>query len=93
MSSILEIAIGMVFVFSLLSLLVTQINTLVLNVLNLRAKQLKEGLLHMVSDKELQAKILAHPLIRMVETAVDPKLSLTAEQAEDIIRNRLDRLI
>ncbi len=88
MSSILEIAIGMVFVFSLLSLLVTQINTLVLNVLNLRAKQLKEGLLHMVSDKELQAKILAHPLIRMVETAVDPKLSLTAEQAEDIIHSR-----
>jgi hypothetical protein len=88
MSSILEIAIGMVFVFSLLSLLVTQINTLILNILNLRAKQLKEGLVRLVSDRELQAKILAHPLIKMVETSVDPKLSLTAEQAEDIIHSK-----
>lgn len=88
MSSILEVAIGMVFVFSLLSLLVTQINTLILNVLNLRAKQLKEGLVRLVNDKELQAKILAHPLIKMVEAPVNPKQSLTEEEADAIIHSK-----
>lgn len=87
MSSILQVAIGMVFIYSLLSILVTQINTVILNILNLRAKQLKEGLVELVQDKELQAKILAHPLIRMVEARVTPSTSLTSEQAEDIINS------
>src|SRR5215470_14817397 len=86
MTSIIEVAIGMVFVYSLLSILATQINTLILNVLNLRAKQLKEGLLLMVQDKELQAKILAHPLIRIVDSEVSMSDALTDEQADDIIR-------
>jgi hypothetical protein len=85
MSSILELAIGMVFVYSLLSILVTQINNVILNVMNLRAKQLKEGLVELVQDKELQAKLLAHPLIRMVEVKVSPSASLSREQADDII--------
>ncbi|MBZ0285185.1 MAG: hypothetical protein K8L97_30910 [Anaerolineae bacterium] len=87
MSSILQVAIGMVFIYSLLSILVTQINTVILNILNLRAKQLKEGLVELVQDKELQAKILAHPLIRMVEARVTPSASLTPEQAEDIVNS------
>ncbi len=85
MTSILEVAIGMVFIYSLLSILVTQINNVILNVMNLRAKQLKEGLVELVQDKELQAKLLAHPLIRMVEVKVSPSASLSREQAEDII--------
>lgn len=85
MSSIVQLAIGMVFIYSLLSILVTQINTVILNILNLRAKQLKEGLQTLVQDKELQAKILAHPLVRMVEARVNPSADLTNEQAEDII--------
>jgi hypothetical protein len=84
-SQIVDVAIGMIFVFSLLSILVTQINTLILNVLNLRAKQLKEGLMHLVSDKELQAKILAHPLIRMVEETVRPQDKLNRQEQSDII--------
>src|SRR5215510_9470372 len=86
MTSIIEVAIGMIFVFSLLSILASQINTLILNVLNLRAKQLKEGLLTMVQDKELQAKILAHPLIRIVDANVNMSDSLSEEQANDIIQ-------
>src|SRR5262245_31768216 len=87
MSSIVQVAIGMAFVFSLLSILVTQINTLILNVLNLRAKQLKEGLLKLVQDKELQAKLLGHPLIRMVDLTVSMSEPLTSEQADDIINS------
>lgn len=88
MSPIIEVAIGMIFVFSLLSILVTQINSLIMNLLNLRAAQLKEGLTDLVVDKELQAKVLAHPLIRMVEASVRPSDSLTPDQANDIITSK-----
>ncbi|MEO8607391.1 MAG: hypothetical protein ABI690_05895, partial [Chloroflexota bacterium] len=84
-SQIVDVAIGMIFVFSLLSILVTQINTLILNVLNLRAQQLKEGLINLVTDKELQAKMLAHPLIRMVEDTVRPQDKLNRQEQADII--------
>ena len=67
MAPIIQVAIGILFVFSLLSLLVTQINTFVGNLLNWRAKNLKEGVLLLISDKELQAKVLAHPLIQLVD--------------------------
>ena len=70
-SAIIEVAIGLIFVFSLLSILVTQINTVVINILNLRATRLKEQLDAMLSDPVVRAKILSHPLIRMVETNVE----------------------
>ncbi len=87
MAPIIEVAIGLIFIFSLLSILVTQINTLVSNLLNWRARQLKEGLIDLVSDRELQAKILAHPLVRMVEAQVSPTQDLTNDQVRDIIHS------
>ena len=67
MAPIIQVAIGILFVFSLLSILVTQMNTFIGNLLNWRAKNLKEGVLLLIGDKELQAKILAHPLIQLVD--------------------------
>jgi len=91
-SQIIDVAIGMIFVFSILSILVTQINTLILNVLNLRAKQLKEGLMRLVTDKELQAKILAHPLIRMVEDTVRPQETLNRQEQSDIVQSETTKV-
>jgi hypothetical protein len=87
-SQIIDVAIGMIFVFSLLSILATQINSLILNVLNLREKQLKEGLMRLVTDKELQAKMLAHPLIQMVEDTVRPQEQLNRQEQKDIIQSK-----
>lgn len=92
MAPILQVAIGLFFVFALLALLVTQTNTLISNLLNLRAKHLKEGLVRLVSDPEVQAKILAHPLIRMVEAKVPPSASLTLQQANNIINGKLTKV-
>lgn len=92
MAPILQVAIGLFFVFALLALLVTQTNTLISNLLNLRAKHLKEGLVRLVSDPEVQAKILAHPLIRMVEAKVPPSASLTLQQANNIINGKLTQV-
>lgn len=84
-SPIIEVAIGMIFIFSLLSILVTQINTFIINVLNLRPKQLKEGLMNLVNDQELQARILAHPLIRLVDDTVNPKARLSWQSVKNIL--------
>jgi len=67
MAPIIQVAIGILFVFSIISLLVTQMNTFISNLLNWRAKNLKEGVILLIGDKELQAKILAHPLIQLVD--------------------------
>ena len=91
-SSILETAIGLIFVFSLLSILVTQINTFIVNVLNLRAKHLKEGLQNLVNDPDIQAKVLGHPLINMVKATVAPEDSLTKAEAQAVIETEETQL-
>ena len=60
-SGIVDVAIGLIFVFSLLAILVTQINTFLGNVLNWRAKTLKTGLQQLLTDKEIQAKVTCAP--------------------------------
>jgi hypothetical protein len=86
-AAIIEVAIGLIFVFSLLSILVTQINTVIINFLNLRAKRLKEQLDKTLTDPVIRAKIMTHPLIRMVESTdqeaimTHPDSNLTVEQA------------
>jgi hypothetical protein len=92
MAPIIQVAIGLFFVFALLALLVTQTNTLISNLLNLRAKHLKEGLIRLISDQEVQAKLLAHPLIRLVEKNVPPSASLTLQQARSVIDSKLTQV-
>lgn len=76
-TSILELVIGLLFIFSLMAILVTQINTLITNALNLRAKNLKESLQNLVDDKQLQAEVLVHPLIKLVDPSQIAMMSLS----------------
>ncbi|GIK27901.1 MAG: hypothetical protein J5J04_02760 [Anaerolineae bacterium] len=78
-TAILELLIGLVFIYSLTAILVTQINTLLTNARNLRAQNLKEGLIEMVGDRTLQAEILVHPLIKLVDTSNLMMMSLSAD--------------
>jgi hypothetical protein len=85
-SAIIEVIVGMIFIYSLLSILVTQINTLITNLLNTRAKHLKTGIWDMITDPVVRAQFMAHPLIRLVpaETAALPEQSLSAQSAEQV---------
>lgn len=83
---IVETVIGLVFVFSLLAILVTQINGVITSLLNLRAKQLKTGIQSLITDQRLQAKVLAHPIINMVQTTVVAEAQLAEEDAKNIAR-------
>lgn len=66
-SAIIEVIIGVIFIYILLSLLVSQINTVIANVFMIRAKQLRTRVEEIVFDDEVQRKLLAHPLVGIVK--------------------------
>jgi hypothetical protein len=91
-NSILEVAIGMIFIFSLLAILVTQINSLISNLLNLRGKDLKKGIQTLITDNQIQAKLLAHPIIKMVDIAVPPSAQMPNEMIKSITAKDAERV-
>ncbi len=66
MQGIIQVAIGMIFVFSLLSVLVTTLNSVLTNVLQWRAKHLKAAIETLITDQNVQQLFLQHPLINIV---------------------------
>lgn len=83
-SPIVNVIFGLLFIFSLLSILVTQINTLISSVGNWRAKHLKHGISVLITDPIVRAKFLAHPLIRMVPAVVQPSAQMAERDAEAV---------
>ena len=69
MQGIIQVAIGMIFVFSLLSVLVTTLNTVLTNVLQWRAKHLKAAIETLITDQSVQQLFLQHPLINIVDSS------------------------
>src|SRR5215475_5236788 len=83
-SPILEVIVGLVFVYSLVAILLTEINTVITNLLNTRAKHLKNGIYDLLTDPVIRAKFLAHPLIRLVPQMVSPDETMTAQAAQAV---------
>ena len=65
-SAIIQVIIGVLFVYILLSLLVSQINQVIAYILNIRAEQLRKRIGEIVVDPSVQKQILSHPLIGLV---------------------------
>lgn len=75
-SAILDIAIGMVFLYTLISLLCSSIKEWISQYLSMRAKNLEAGLLNLLrseSGNQLVAEIYAHPLISGISDKRTPK--------------------
>ncbi|MEO1290076.1 MAG: hypothetical protein AAFV93_20170 [Chloroflexota bacterium] len=99
MSPILEVLIGLIFIFSLLSILVTQINAIVAQVLRLRAQYLFDAVKDIIHDPEILARFVTHPLIKMTDFKdvpgmenwehLLPSQKLTDEQAKQILQGTL----
>jgi hypothetical protein len=62
-STILEVAIGMVFIYLLLSLIVTAASELIASFLQWRAGTLRQGVRHLL-DPSLEQQLYDHPLIK-----------------------------
>ena len=63
-SVVLEVAVGLFFVYLLLSLICSSINELIASVLKWRAKNLEQGIRNLICDPELFTAVMAHPLIK-----------------------------
>lgn len=93
MSPIIEVLIGIVFIYSLSSILVTQLNTVISQTLRWRAKHLLGAITDIIHDDVLSAKVITHPLIRLVEgQMVLPNQKLSEEQAKTIINGTVNAL-
>lgn len=77
-SAILEVIIGMVFVYILMSLLVAQINSVVASLWNIRAEQLRKRVEDIIFDEDMQKAIMGHPIVSM--TTPPRKTNKSAEQ-------------
>lgn len=71
-SAIIEVGLGLVMVFFVLSVIVTQINNLIVNFLNLRAENLRAWFHKAITDDGVRNEILTHPMINMVEAQLSP---------------------
>lgn len=63
-SSIIEVGVGLVLAFVLLSILASQINNIIKNLLNVRGRYFVTEFERMVTDPKLRAQMLAHPALR-----------------------------
>ena len=63
-SQILEVAMGMIFVYLLLSLMCSALSELIEGVLKRRAKYLEEGIRNLLNDPGTATKLYQHPLIK-----------------------------
>src|SRR4051794_39525866 len=63
-STILEVAVGLSFVFFLLSLICSSVNELLASFLKLRARDLERGIQNLLCDPNVAKQVLNHPLIK-----------------------------
>lgn len=68
-SQILDVVIGIVFVFLLLSLVCSAINEFISSLLRLRARDLEDGIRLLLSDPGLANQFYQHPLIKSIHQA------------------------
>ena len=65
-SAILDVAIGLFFLYLLLSLLASAIQEVIASLLDWRSKTLTKGLSDLLNDEQLVAEFYAHPLIQSI---------------------------
>lgn len=63
---IIEVAIGLIFVYSLLSIIATTLNTIIGYLFKTRARHLKRGLETLLTDPDVRSAFMRHPLINLM---------------------------
>ncbi len=89
-SPVIELLIGMIFVFSLLSIIVTQLNNVISSILNLRAKHLYDGIVEIIDDEACVRSIVTHPLIRLKRPGDDALTDVSWIDPEIFVRVLVD---
>lgn len=85
MAAIVQVIVGVIFVYILLSIVVTEVNSLVARATRLRARNLRSSVNRLIEDPVIQAKVYTHPLIQLVKAdPVVPTQRLSRSEAEKI---------
>ncbi len=85
MAAIVEVIVGMIFVYILLSILVTETNSLIARAARLRSRNLRNTLDGIIQDPVMRAKVYTHPLIQLVKAEpVLPNQRITEVEANTI---------
>ena len=93
MAAIVEVIIGIMFVFILLSILVTEVNSLISKMTHLRSKNLRSILNELIEDPVMRAKIYTHPLIQLVkEPIVSPTQRISRQDAAKIANGSIAKI-
>lgn len=90
MAAIIQVAVGIIFVFILLSIVVTEVNSLVARATKLRAKTLRGTINTIIEDPVMRAKVYTHPLIQLIKAdPVAPTQRITRAEAESIANSAI----
>ena len=85
MAAIVEVIVGIIFVYILLSILVTETNSLLSRATRLRSRNLRNTLDGIIQDPVMRAKVYTHPLIQLVKAdPVLPNQRITEAEAGKI---------
>lgn len=83
-SSIIEVGVGLILVYMLMSLLVSQINNIIKNLLDVRGEYFVTELGRLISDPEVRARLLAHPAIQVLMHG-DMVKNITADKLAEVL--------
>ena len=90
MAAIIQVILGIMFVFILLSIVVTEVNALIAKTTKMRAKNLRNSLNQIVQDPVIRAKVYTHPLIQLVKAdPVAPSQRISREEAAKIANSSI----
>ena len=85
LAAIIQVAVGIIFVFILLSIVVTEVNSLIARAAKLRAKTLRSTINSVIEDPIIRAKVYTHPLIQLVKAdPIAPTQRVSRDEAEKI---------
>ena len=90
LAAIIQVAVGIIFVFILLSIVVTEVNSLIARATKLRSKTLRATINTVIEDPVIRAKVFTHPLIQLVKAApVAPSQRISRDEAESIANSAI----
>lgn len=93
LAAIIQVVAGVIFVFILLSIVVTEVNSLIARALKLRAKNLRSAINEIIEDPVIQAKVYTHPLIQLVKAdPIAPSQRITRQDAVKVATGSIGKV-
>ena len=90
LAAIIQVAVGIIFVFILLSIVVTEVNSLIARATKMRAKTLRATINAVIEDPVIRAKVYTHPLIQLVKAdPIAPSQRVSRDEAEKIANSSI----